>query len=79
MKKKIAFVSSFALASLLVVGQFTYAEKSGGMMNMDDSGMMNMMNMNENGMMKMMEAMNSPEGQKMMSTCGEFMETQKSE
>jgi hypothetical protein len=70
-KKKIAFVSSFALASLLVVGQFTYAEKS--------DGMMNMMNMNDNGMMNMMEAMNSPEGQKMMSSCSEFMETQKSE
>jgi hypothetical protein len=76
MKKKIAFVSSFALASLLVVGQFTYAEKSEGMMNMSENGMMNMMNMNENGMKNMMEAMNSPEGQQMMSSCSEFMETQ---
>lgn len=71
MKKKIAFVSSFALASLLAVGQFTYAEKS--------EGMMNMMNMNNTGMMNMMEAMNTPEGQKMMNTCSEFMESQKSE
>jgi hypothetical protein len=63
-KKKIAFVSSFALATLLVVGQFAYAE-SDGMMNM----------MNGNGMTQMMEAMNSPEGKKMMSTCGEFMES----
>lgn len=64
MKKKIAFVSSFALAALLVVGQFTYAEKPDTMMNM----------MNGNGMMNMMEAMNSPEGQKMMKACGELME-----
>lgn len=62
MKKKIAFVSSFALATLLVAGQFTYAEKSDILMN-------------GNGMMKMMEAMNSPEGQKMMKACGEFMES----
>jgi hypothetical protein len=68
-KKKIAFVSSFALATLLVVGQFAYAEKSDGMMNM----------MNGNGMMQMMEAMNSPEGQKMMSACGEFMESNNQE
>ncbi|WP_275898535.1 hypothetical protein [Parageobacillus toebii] len=34
MKKKIAFVSSFALAALLVVGQFSYAEKSDSMTNM---------------------------------------------
>ncbi|ANB55887.1 MULTISPECIES: hypothetical protein [Bacillales] len=65
MKKKIAFVSSFALAALLVVGQFSYAEKSDSMTNM----------MNGNGMMKMMEAMNSPQGQKMMKACGEFMES----
>ncbi len=65
MKKKIAFVSSFALATLLVVGQFSYAEKSDSMTNM----------MNGDGMMKMMEAMNSPEGQKMMKACGEFMES----
>jgi hypothetical protein len=63
-KKKIAFVSSFALATLLVVGQFAYAEKSDGMMNMNNNGMMNMMN-----------AMNSPEGQEMMNACGEFMES----
>ncbi|MFC4324242.1 hypothetical protein [Litchfieldia salsa] len=65
MKKKIAFVSSFALAALLVIGEFTYAEQSDGMMNM----------MNGNGMSKMMEAMNSPEGQEMMKVCGEFMES----
>ncbi|PGT79580.1 hypothetical protein [Bacillus sp. AFS040349] len=65
MKKKIAFVTSFALASLLVVGQFTYAEKPDNMPNM----------INGNGMMNMMEAMNSPEGQKMMKACGEFMES----
>ena len=38
---------------------------------------MNMMN--GNGMTKMMEAMNSPEGQKMMKACGEFMESSDSD
>lgn len=66
MKKKIAFVISFALATLLVAGQFAFAEKPEN--NMDNM-------MNGNGMMNMMEAMNSPEGQKMMKACGEFMET----
>ncbi|GLB61416.1 hypothetical protein [Cytobacillus sp. NCCP-133] len=77
MKKKIALVSSFALASLVVVGQFAYAEKSENDMNMmNGNGMANMMNMmNGKGMEKMMESMNSPEGQKMMKACGEFMET----
>lgn len=65
MKKKIAFISSFALAALLVAGQFTFAEKPDSMMNM----------MNGKGMTKMMEAMNSPEGQKMMKACEEFMES----
>lgn len=65
MKKKIAFISSFALATLLVAGQFTYAEKTDGMMKMMDG----------NGMTKMMETMNSPEGQKMIKACGEFMES----
>ncbi|MFD1736728.1 hypothetical protein ACFSCX_09130 [Bacillus salitolerans] len=60
MKKKIALGFSFALATLLVVGQFASADMSG--------------NMNKNGMMQMMNAMNSPEGQKMMAACGEFME-----
>lgn len=69
MKKKIAFVSSFAFVILLVAGQFTYAEKPESMMNM----------MNSNGMTKMMEAMNSPEGQKMMDACGEFMESSENE
>lgn len=62
MKKKIAFVSSFAVAALLVVGPYAYAEQSNNMMN-------------GNGMSKMMEAMNTPEGQQMMKACGEFMES----
>jgi hypothetical protein len=61
LKKKIAFVSSFALATLLVVGQFAYAEKSDGMMHMNNNGMMN--------------AMNSSEGKEIMNACGEFMES----
>lgn len=81
MKKKIAFVSSFALATLLVVGQFTYAKQDD--MTKNDSNMNGMMNnssmMNNDGMMKMMNAMNSPEGQKMMDACGNFMDSQKTD
>lgn len=66
MKKKIAFVSSFAVAALLVVGQFTYAEKS-------ENNMGNMMY--SDGMMNMMDTMNSSEGQKIMNACGEFMKS----
>ncbi len=76
--KKLPLVFSFALATLLVVGQAGFAEGSenngtGNMMN--GNGMMNMM---ENGnMSKMMDAMNSPEGQKMIKACGNFMESVK--
>ncbi|UOQ94011.1 hypothetical protein MUO14_03310 [Halobacillus shinanisalinarum] len=75
--KRVPFVLSLSLAAVLVVGQGVLAEESesdrtGSMMN--GNGMMNMM---ENGnMSQMMEAMNSPEGQKMMRTCGNFMESQ---
>ncbi|WP_174733231.1 hypothetical protein [Mesobacillus harenae] len=62
MKKKILVVSSFALSSLLVVGQFAFADKPDSIMN-------------GTGMMEMMEAMNSPEGQKMMKACGDFMDS----
>ncbi|MBF0706565.1 hypothetical protein IQ283_08070 (plasmid) [Alkalihalobacillus hwajinpoensis] len=51
--------------------------------NMDGNGMMNMMNGNgmtkmmENGnMSSMMNAMNSPQGEKMIEACGDFMESQ---
>lgn len=62
MKKKIAIISSVALASLLYVGQFVYAEKPDNMMN-------------GNGLKKMIEAMKSPKGQKMIKACGNFMES----
>ncbi|RBP05330.1 hypothetical protein [Rossellomorea aquimaris] len=65
MKKKIALIASFTIASFLVVGQFAFASPSD--------------NMNSNGMMKMMEAMNSPQGQEMMRACGEFMESSENE
>lgn len=78
MKKKLPFVLSFALAALIVIGQASFAK--GGS---DDSNMGNMMNMmNGNGMAQMMEngtmtkmmnAMNSPEGKKMISDCQNFM------
>lgn len=59
---------SFGLSAVLVVGTMGFsgtseANENGGMMNM----------MNGNGMMNMMEAMNSPEGQEMMESCGTFM------
>ncbi|MBF0706666.1 hypothetical protein IQ283_08585 (plasmid) [Alkalihalobacillus hwajinpoensis] len=51
--------------------------------NMDGNSMMNMMNGNgmtkmmENGnMSSMMNAMNSPQGEKMIEACGNFMESQ---
>lgn len=75
--KKVPFVLSFAFAALLVVGTTALAQGPdngmGNMMNGNGNGMMNMM---ENGSMsQMMEAMNSPEGQKMMDACGDFMES----
>lgn len=77
--KKVPFILSFALSTFLVVGTTGLAsggsenDGSGNMMNADDNGMMNMM---ENGnMSNMMNAMNSPEGQEMMNTCGNFMES----
>jgi hypothetical protein len=78
--KKLSFVFSFALATLLVVGQAGFAEGS------DNNGMGNMMNGNgmsnmmENGnMSNMMNAMNSPKGQEMMNACGDFMESYEDE
>ncbi len=74
--KKVPFVLSFSMAAVLVIGQGAFAKESEGdrpdsMMN--GNGMMNMM---ENGnMSQMMEAMNSPEGKKMMKACGDFMES----
>lgn len=77
--KKVPFVLSFALSTLLVVGTTGFAsggsemDGAGNMMNASENGMMNMM---ENGnMSNMMNAMNSPEGKEMMSTCGNFMES----
>jgi hypothetical protein len=80
MQKKTMLLVSFALATVLVVGQVGFAAKAdndagkGGMMN--GNGMSGMMNMMENeNMGKMMDAMNSPEGQAMMESCGNFMES----
>lgn len=64
--KKAPFALSFAFAALLVVGTTAFAQEP------DNNGMGNMMNGNGNGMMK---SMNSPEGQKMMDVCGDFMES----
>jgi hypothetical protein len=86
MKKKALLLVSFALATVLVVGQAGLAAESEektpnqGMMN--GNGMSGMMNSNGmSGMMqnenmgKMMDAMNTPEGQEMVESCGNFMES----
>jgi hypothetical protein len=68
---------SFALAAVLVVGQIGLAAESdhskgmGSMMNGNEMSEM----MENGGMSKMMDAMNSPEGQAMMDSCGSFMES----
>lgn len=81
-KKKNLLIASFALATVLVVGQSVFAANDnngashdmGNMMNGNgSSGMMQMMG-NES-MQKMMNAMNTPEGQEMMNACGKFMES----
>lgn len=64
--KKVPFALSFAIAGFLVVGSTGFAAES------DENGMGNMMNGN---MSKMMDAMNSPEGQKMMQACDDVMES----
>ncbi|ASK61315.1 hypothetical protein CFK37_03535 [Virgibacillus phasianinus] len=78
--KKVPFLLSFALASLLVVGTTAFAQESdgNGMSNMQNgNGMMKMMG-NDN-MGNMMVSMNSPEGKKMMNACGDFMNSYQSE
>lgn len=65
--KKVPFVLSFALSTLLVVGTTGFA--SGGSEN---GGSGNMMNANDNGMMNMMENGNMSN---MMNACGDFMES----
>lgn len=76
--KKIPFVLSLALSTILVVNTTGFAsglnnDETGSMMNASDSGMMNMM---ENGnMTNMMNAMNSPKGKEMMNVCGNFMKS----
>jgi hypothetical protein len=78
--KKVPFALSFAFATLLVVGTTGFAQESenNNMTNMmNGNGMMNMM---ENGnMSNMMEAMGSPEGQKMVESCSNFMESYESD
>lgn len=77
MRKKTMLLVSFALAAVLIVGQVGFSAESeregskGGMMN--GNGMMNMME-NEN-MDNMMDSMNSPEGEAMTESCGNFMES----
>jgi hypothetical protein len=78
MKKKLMLLSSFALATVLVVGQMSFAagsdDSNQGMGNMMNGNGMSGMMQNEN-MGNMMNAMNSPEGQEMMNACGGFMDS----
>jgi hypothetical protein len=69
--RKTLLITSFALAAVLVVGQSVMASEPSGTQGM--GGMMQMME-NE-GMQKMMGAMNTPEGQEMMKSCSNFMES----
>jgi hypothetical protein len=73
--KKMPFVISFAIATLLVVGTSSFAssDNSGMGSMMNGNGMGNMMD--SEGMGQMMEAMNSPEGQEMMNSCSNFMDS----
>jgi hypothetical protein len=77
MRKKTLLLVSFALATVLVVGQVGFAAESD-----DFSGMMNMMNgngmsamMENESMNKMMNNINTPEGQEMINSCGKFMDS----
>lgn len=80
--KKTLLMVSFALATILVVGQGVFAANDN---NSTNGNMSNMMNengisgmtqmMGSENMRKMMSAMNSPEGQEMMSACSTFMES----
>lgn len=81
MQKKTMLLVSFALAAVLVVGQVGFAtepDNNGGGMGsiMNGNGMSRMMNMTDNeNMDKMKGAINSPEGQAMIESCGNFMES----
>lgn len=79
MKKKLPFVLSFALAALVVIGQAGFAhgpDNDGGASNMMNGNGMGMMSMMGNGQMsEMMDAMNSPEGKKMIESCTNFMQS----
>lgn len=72
MKQKLLMLTSFALATVLVVGQVSFA--SGDNVPGNGNGMAQMMNvMNNDNMNQMMNAMNSKEGQEMINSCGNFM------
>lgn len=71
MQKKMLLVISFALATILVVGQVGFA----AVPKDNSQGMGNMMNGNGSGMNNMMNALNSPEGQQMIDSCGSFMDS----
>ncbi|MCY9659514.1 hypothetical protein P5G65_23700 [Paenibacillus chondroitinus] len=75
MKKKTIFIASFALLAVLAVGQIGFAAGTKDKDGQDNTskGMYEMM---QNGNMdKMMQSMHSPEGEKMMKACDEFMDS----
>lgn len=72
--KKVPFAISVTLASFLVVGSTGFAAESDGNGNMiNGNGMMSMME--NSNMSNMMNAMDSPEGQKMMQACEDVMKS----
>ena len=73
--KKFLLIPSLAITALLVASPIGITWASG---DQSEGGMMNGMMM-ENGMNEMMDAMNSPEGEKMMNACQEFMSSNNTE
>lgn len=75
MQKKSLLMISFTLAVVIVLGPMAFSidakENNNGMMGQD--GMMSGESSSMNSMMKMMNAMSTPEGEKMMEACSNFM------
>ncbi|AXF56797.1 MULTISPECIES: hypothetical protein [Bacillaceae] len=73
--KKFLLIPSLAITALLVASPIGITWAAG---DQSEGGMMDRMMM-ENGMNEMMDAMNSPEGEKMMNACQEFMSSNNTE
>ncbi|MBB6449789.1 hypothetical protein HUG15_02020 [Salicibibacter cibarius] len=73
--KKFLLIPSLAITALLVASPIGITWASG---DQSEGGMMNGMMM-EDGKNEMMDAMNSPEGEKMMNACQDFMSSNNTE